>query len=401
MARYTSIRGKQIKDEVAGLGLSKDSNGNFQVNVDDSTIEISSDSLQVKDRGIGNIKLALDAVDETILDLTKTYDFATEGGTLKVGTPTNDTDVANKSYVDSVAQGLDAKDSVKCASTSSDGNITLSGLTQTIDGVSLSDGDRVLLLHQSDLTENGIWVAHSGSWTRPDDFDTGMHVAGAYCFVEDGTSNSDSGWVCTNDDPNDVVDTDNLNFTQFSGAGQINAGAGLTKSGNTLNVGQNPSGGITVNADDIALNPDNSTIEINGSNQVQVKDLGITESKLANDAVTESKLAMNNSPSDGYVISWNGTGSYMEWTDITNLISSTYVQRTDYTRDDFTSQCDGSQTTFTLTNTPVANSLIVTLNGSVMCEGSGKDFTLSGNQITFSVAPESGDVLLAFYVKSA
>lgn len=161
--------------------------------------------------------------------------------------PVAATDAANKQYVDSARSGLDVKDSCRVATTA---NITLSG-TQTIDGVAVIAGDRVLVKDQSTASQNGIYVCASGAWSRSTDADTSAEVtSGMYVFVAEGTVNADSGWVLTTDDPITLATT-NLAFVQFSGAGQIVAGAGLTKSGNTINAVAGT--GIVVNADDIAL----------------------------------------------------------------------------------------------------------------------------------------------------
>lgn len=164
--------------------------------------------------------------------------------------PTDAQDAATKAYVDATKQGLDVKDSVRAATTA---NITLSG-TQTIDGVSLMAGDRVLVKNQSTPSENGIYtVVSGGSWTRSVDFNTSAKVtSGAFTFVEEGTTNADSGWVLTTDG-SITLDTTALTFTQFSGAGQMLAGAGLTKTGNTIDVVSADSGRILVNADSIDL----------------------------------------------------------------------------------------------------------------------------------------------------
>jgi phage-related tail fiber protein len=164
--------------------------------------------------------------------------------------PTSAQDAATKAYVDATKQGLDVKDSVRVATTA---NITLSG-TQTVDGVVLVAGDRVLVKDQSTGSANGLYVVVSGgAWTRAADFDTSAKVtSGAFTFVEEGTANADSGWVLTTDGAV-TLGTTALAFTQFSGAGQITAGAGLTKTGNTLDVGTASSGRIVVNADNIDL----------------------------------------------------------------------------------------------------------------------------------------------------
>lgn len=165
-----------------------------------------------------------------------------------LATPTADSDAATKAYVDAVKQGLDIKDSVRAATTA---NITLSG-TQTIDGVAVVAGDRVLVKDQSTGSQNGIYVVAAGAWSRATDADSSAKItAGLFAFVTEGTAQADSGWVLTSNDPI-TLGTSALAFTQFSGAGQITAGDGLTKTGNTLNVG-GTSGRIVANADSIDL----------------------------------------------------------------------------------------------------------------------------------------------------
>lgn len=166
-----------------------------------------------------------------------------------LATPTADTDAATKGYVDAVKTGLDVKESVRAATTEA---ITLSG-EQTIDGVSVLAGDRVLVKNQADATKNGIYVVASGSWSRAADFDgAGEVTPGAFTFCEQGTNNADSGWVLTTDGTIEVG-TSELAFTQFSGAGQVEAGSGLGKVGNVINIGTASSGRIVVNSDSIDL----------------------------------------------------------------------------------------------------------------------------------------------------
>lgn len=165
--------------------------------------------------------------------------------------PTADHHAASKAYVDSVAQGLIIKDSVRALA---DADVSSLSGTTTIDGVSLIAGERVLLTAQtsgSGAIDNGIWVVQSGAWTRPTDFATGDGCASSFTFVEEGTDYADSGWVCTTDAGSDVIDTNANNWTQFSGAGQVEAGDGLSKSGNTIDV--NPGDGIQISSDTVAV----------------------------------------------------------------------------------------------------------------------------------------------------
>ena len=163
--------------------------------------------------------------------------------------PTADGDAANKGYVDSVAQGLDVKDSVKVATTA---NITLSG-TQTIDGVAVSADERVLVKDQSTASQNGLYLCKASTWTRTDDLAAGSDAAGAFAFVEQGTVNADNAFVCSSDKGSAVTGTNNLTFVQFSGAGQVIAGNGLDKSGNTLSVDLKANGGLVIESTEVAV----------------------------------------------------------------------------------------------------------------------------------------------------
>lgn len=164
---------------------------------------------------------------------------------VNVAAPTGTTDAATKGYVDGLVQGLDLKDSVAAATTA---NVTLSG-AQTIDGVSLTAGIRVLVKNQSTASQNGIYAVAAGAWTRTLDFNTGSSQSSAFVFVDGGSTQAGNGYV-SNTTTN--VGTTSTTFTQFSGAGQIVAGAGLVKSGNTLDVG-GTANRIVVNADSIDI----------------------------------------------------------------------------------------------------------------------------------------------------
>lgn len=145
--------------------------------------------------------------------------------------PTSAQDAATKNYVDLAVQGLDAKPSVRAATTA---NITRSG-TQTIDGVSVIAGDRVLVKNQTAPAENGIFIVAAGAWTRATDMDAWAEVPNAFCFVEEGTSNADSSWVCTSN-AGGTLDTTSITFVQFGSAGSYSAGNGLQLVGSTFSV---------------------------------------------------------------------------------------------------------------------------------------------------------------------
>ena len=161
-----------------------------------------------------------------------TADFGVGGFKLtSVADPVNAQDAATKAYVDNVAQGIDHKQSVKAATTA---NITLSA-AQTIDGVSVVAGDRVLVKNQTTTSANGIYVVASGAWTRATDMDAWGEVPGAFTFVEQGTTQADTSWVCTSDQGG-TLGTTAITWTQFGSAASYIAGNGLTLTGNTFDV---------------------------------------------------------------------------------------------------------------------------------------------------------------------
>jgi len=164
-----------------------------------------------------------------------------------LGDPQGAQDAVTKAYVDLTVQGLEPKQSVRAASTAA--IASLSG-PMTIDGVALVAGDRVLVKDQATASQNGIYVVAAGAWGRAPDADVWGELVSAYVFVESGAVNADLGYLSTVD-PGGTLGTTAVTFVQFTGAGQILAGAGLTRSGNTLDVGAGA--GIAVAADTVAL----------------------------------------------------------------------------------------------------------------------------------------------------
>jgi phage-related tail fiber protein len=150
--------------------------------------------------------------------------------------------------VDNAIAGLSWKDSVRCASTA---NLGLTGLA-AVDGVTPAANDRVLVKNQSAPAQNGIYLAQSGAWTRALDADAANELEGMAVFVNEGTTNADTSWVCTANAPI-TVGTTLLPFSQFQGSGTYNAGAGLVQNANAFDVVAGDTS-LTVSADAVIVN---------------------------------------------------------------------------------------------------------------------------------------------------
>lgn len=188
---------------------------------------------------------------------------------INVAAPIDDTDAANKYYVDAARSGLDIKESVRTATVS---NINLasppvdSAGDFIIDGVSLTAGDRLLVKNQTNATQNGIYVVggNSGSgWTltRAPDMDENTEISGGtFAFVEEGTVNADTGFVVTSNG-NLTLGVNDIEWTLFSTSGTLVAGDGLSKDGYTLKVNTAAAGGLEIVSDELQLK---STVAGNG-----------------------------------------------------------------------------------------------------------------------------------------
>ncbi len=273
------------------------------------------------------------------IDLNSTYKI------LNVPTPTTAGDVANKAYVDAVAQGLRWKSPCRVATT---GNITLSG-TQTIDGVSVAEGDRVLVWQQTTGTENGIYVVSTSAWSRATDADEDNELVSAACFVSEGTANGDKGFVCTNDSI--TIGTTIITFVAFTTTGGLVAGNGINIIGNEISVKPKPDNGIGVDSSGVyAVVKTSGGVIIDGANGLAA---------------------------DNTILQFLG----------------------DYRIDSFVG--DGTTTDFGLTSPPYYgsgnNNVIVSLNGLIQKQGTDYSVDTANNQIDFVSAPANGDVIVVYY----
>ncbi len=265
---------------------------------------------QIRDGAITNVKVGAGAAIDTS-KLADGANFIKKDGTVamtgdlnlgnqkvvSVGTPTNNGDAANKSYVDTLINGLPSAYRYRNVHAATTANINLSNPgTAVFDGHTLVTGDRLLVWQQSTQSQNGIYVFDTSSTalTRASDSDAWDELVGTLVYVDQGTTYGEARFFCT------------------------------ANTGGTL---------------------------------------GST-------AVT-------------YVQDGSGT-----------LSTSNFV-----TEETPSGSINGSNTAFTLANTPTAGTLKLYLNGLRLKSGAGNDYTLSTATITMTTAPVSGDVLLADYMK--
>lgn len=284
--------------------------------------------------------------------------------------PSSAQDAATRAWVLAQIGGISTSGITARAATTA--NITLSG-TQTVDSVALSAGNIVLVKNQTTQSENGVYTVAAGAWTRVPGMDTWAEVPGTLVSVQEG-GQADTLWLSTAD-TGGTLGTTAITFMQLPGPSDLLAGAGLTRTGQTidvvaadssLTVGANSvgvqlaaNGGLELNTG-LQVNTDDSSIEKDGSGNLRVKAGGVTNAMLA----------------------------------------TTYIQQANYVvRETPSGSVNGSNTTFTLASTPVAGTEMVFLNGILQEPGAGNDYTISGGTITYLAAPLTGDKLRVTYLK--
>ena len=251
--------------------------------------------------------------------------------------PVNTQDAETRGFVEATAQGLDVKDSCVAATT---GNITISTALNngdTIDGVTLSTNDRVLVKDQSTASQNGIYVVGS-SPARADDLAAGSDAAGMFTFIEQGTVNADNGFVCTSNKGSAVTGTNNLTYAQFSGAGQITTADGLQKSGNTISVDLKANGGLVIESAEIALDLAASsitgTLPVNKLTSVTADATEINKLDGLNSTTTELNTCTDGNTSatsttlaaaDRFVCNDNGTMKQVALSDLVTFLENESV----------------------------------------------------------------------------
>lgn len=197
--------------------------------------------------------------------------------------PTAAQDAVTKAYADALAQGYKWKEPVRAATTA---NITLSG-AQSIDGVSIVAGDRVLVKNQSTGSANGIYLAASGAWTRATDFDAASELVGASCFVSEGTTLGNSVWINTTDGPI-TLGTTSLVFVQTNGGTSYTAGTGISVAGSVISIDL----AVTARKASATIG-DNSATTLTFTHNLNTQDVVVSVREVATNAVVLCDVVAN------------------------------------------------------------------------------------------------------------
>jgi hypothetical protein len=329
--------------------------------------------------------------------------------------PTNGTDAVNKNYVDSIASGLDPKQSCMVATVGAlPGNTynngtsgvgaTLTGSANgalgSIDGVSIASvGIRILVKNEATAANNGIYrvttvgdASNPYVLTRATDFNSSSNITpGAFTFIEQGTTQADTGWVLANDGAI-TVGTTGLNFVQFSQTAAVNAGNGLTKVGNTISalLNSGATGNIVpsldISSSGLAVKVDNASIGVDGASQLVVKANGIATAMIQSSAVGATQLASNavvtSKISDG-----NVTAAKLN-ADVTVQLGALGTMAT-------AAVSTGTETVTFANSATAADkdaALLVFLNGALLTPGASNDYVrnVTNNRTTGFTLQRSG-----------
>ena len=434
---------------------------------------------QVKDLTLKNLQIATDAAIETT-KLAEGLEFIKRDGSVaftgnvdlnnhkivNLAPGLNPKDAVNmaqlQAFVSASSTGLDVKKSCRVATEPTGGNIDLvTGGLLMIDNIQLVAGDRVLVKNQDNAAENGIYVAAAGEWLRSDDADNVKLASdgvtqsaaieikpGTYTFIEEGTTNADSGWIVVTDGVINLG-TSPIEWTKFTGLGQVVDGDGLIKTGNRLDV--RVKDGVKIDNDFITVNIDGTTLTQSVAG-LKVKASGITEVelnssvagtglsggdgqplsvnigdgltigggdtiqlKLADDTLVVGVSGVKLAPlAEGKILIGSATAQARQQTlggDVRSLAADgTLTLVKDFFKLDRLAigevpneVADGSRLIFTFNDKAEVGTLAAYMNGIRLAEGLGNDFTVDYTttpvRIQFEDAPRAGDTIEVDYIK--
>lgn len=297
--------------------------------------------------------------------------------------PANPQDAATRAWVLAQIAAVPSGGTAQEVRTIATTNITKSG-TQTINGVALSAGEDVWLNGQSAPAENGAWTVAAGAWARSSFADTWNELTGLLIVVREGTNFADTLWLSTVDQGG-TLNTTAVTAIELPGPADIIAGAGITRTAQTIDVVA-ANGSITVGANDIAVTFATPAVVL-GTAAAS----GSAASSIRSDATIAAFDATNPTaslPGDALA---TGSVAFAARRDHKHSRESWVV------REAPSGTINGSNTIFTLANTPTAGTEEVFLNGVLQHPGAGNDYTISGGTITYLSAPLTGDRLVVGY----
>ena len=312
--------------------------------------------------------------------------------------PAEAQDAATKNYVDQVAQGITSKQEVRVATAAAlpantyangtagvGATLTASGIgILTVDGQNIVLNDRILVKNEVAPANNGVYTCTTAGTagvayilTRATDMDDAtsssgaQEYAGAYVYVQAGTANTGTGWVC-NVAPSPTVGTTAITFVQFAGASLYTAGNGITIASNVITAVAAANQGLQVTGSGIGVLLNGGTLNTGAS--------GI---KISSGGVTATELNTSVFPAGSGLTGGGGTTASVQVA----------------VRESVGGTMNGSNTAFTLAHTPKSGTEMLFLGRVLLQSGGGNDYTISGLNITMLTAPlaSDGDFLATYF----
>jgi len=316
----------------------------------------------------------------------------TGGATINgIPDPVNDDDVANKGYVDAVANGLSWKQAVRVATTVSISLVSDLEDGDTIDGVTLATGDRVLVKDQAVATENGIYIVQaSGAAVRAVDMDATTpinEINGAAAFVEEGATWANTAWTQINEVS--TIGSDDIEWSQFAGAGSYTAGNGLQLIGNEFSLDAPVS--IANGGTNLSAAPTNGQLLIgNGTDYSLATITAGTAIGVTNGSGT---ITINN---EGVTSAIAGTGISVDVSTGDVTITNTGVTSIAGTANQITASAATGSVTLSVPSTFIAPGSVTATTTLTVSGNTANSFLYSGTGglVSTTAAPTNGQLLI-------